>query len=65
MKQDKHSWKSKGHYLKDGTEWTGNQHAHRGKIMTGKSHTATSKPLYHFMDLTSEAKKKVLSNKKK
>jgi hypothetical protein len=32
--------------------------------MTGKSHTETSKTLYHFMDLSSEAKKKVLSKKK-
>jgi len=24
------SWKSKGHYLKDGTEWKGDQHATRG-----------------------------------
>lgn len=64
MKKDNISWKSKGHYLKDGTEWSGAQHAHRGKVMTGKSHTETSKPLYHFMDLSSEAKKKVLSKKK-
>lgn len=60
----KDSWKSRGHYLKDGVEWTGNQHAHNGKIMTGKSHTKSSKDLYHFMDLSAESKRKVLSKKK-
>lgn len=59
------SWKSKGHYLKDGTEWLGHQHAQNGKVMTGKSHTKSSKLLYHFMELPSESKKKVLSKKKK
>jgi hypothetical protein len=32
--------------------------------MTGKTHTASSKDLYHFMDLSTEAKRKVLSKKK-
>ena len=59
------SWKSKGHYLKDGTEWKGDQHAMRNKVMTGKNHTESSKPLYHFMELASDARKKVLSRKKK
>lgn len=63
MKGKEQSWKSKGHYLKDGTEWSGYQHAHNGKVMTGKTHTASSKTLYHFMDLNSDAKKKVLSKK--
>jgi len=39
-------------------------HVHNGKIMTGKSHTKSSKDLYHFMDLSPEAKRKVLSKKK-
>lgn len=64
MKQGNHSWKSKGHYLKNGAEWSGHQHAHNGKPMTGKTHTASSKMLYHFMELDSEAKKKILSKKK-
>ena len=59
------SWKSRGHYLKDGTEWKGHQHASGSKIMTGKKHTETSKPLYHFMELSPEAKRKVLSKTKK
>lgn len=58
------SWKSNGHYLKDGTEWKGNQHASSGKVMTGKVHTSSSKALYHFMELESDAKKKVLSKKR-
>jgi len=58
------SWKSRGHYLKDGTEWNGHQHASGSKIMTGKTHTASSKDLYHFMELSAEAKRKVLSKKK-
>lgn len=61
---DKKSWKSKGHYLKDGKEWTGYQHAHNGKIMTGKTHTASSKNLFHFMDLPSTVKKKIMTKKK-
>lgn len=59
------SWKSRGHYLKDGTEWTGYQHVSGSKIMTGKKHTETSKPLYHFMELSTKAKRKVLSKSKK
>jgi hypothetical protein len=62
--KESNSWKSRGHYLKDGTEWTGDQHAHNGKIMTGKTHTESSKILYHFMDLGAEAKKKILYKKK-
>ena len=64
MKDSKHSWKSNGHYLKDGTEWTGHQHAHNGNVMTGKTHTASSKVLYHFMDLGKDAKRKILSKRK-
>jgi hypothetical protein len=64
MKDSSPSWKSRGHYLKDGTEWLGHQHASGSKIMTGKTHTASSKPLYHFMELSAEAKRKVLSKKK-
>jgi hypothetical protein len=64
MKPKKETWKSKGHYLKNGSEWTGSQHASNGKIMTGKTHTASSKPLYHFMDLAPSVKKNILSKKK-
>ena len=54
-----HSWKSEGHYTKDGKEWTGPQHAHKGQVMTGKKHTADSQNLYHYKELSAEVRKKV------
>jgi hypothetical protein len=54
-----HSWKSEGHYTKDGKEWTGDQHAHDGQVMTGKKHTADSQNLYHYKELSPEVRKKV------
>lgn len=57
--------KNTSHYLKDGTKWSGSQHSSNGKVMTGKSHTASSKNLYHFADLNVSAKKQVLSKKNK
>ena len=60
MKEGKqHSWKSEGHYTKDGKEWTGPQHAHNGQVMTGKKHTADSQNLYHYKELSAEVRKKV------
>lgn len=56
--------KNVNHYLKDGTKWVGSQHSTKGKVMTGKSHTTSSKPLYHFADLSASAKKQTLSKKK-
>jgi hypothetical protein len=57
-----HSWKSEGHYTKDGKEWTGPQHAHDGQVMTGKKHTADSQNLYHYKELSPEVRKKVAKN---
>ena len=54
-----HSWKSEGHYTKDGKEWTGPQHAHDGQVMTGEKHTADSQDLYHYKELSKEAQDKV------
>jgi hypothetical protein len=54
-----HSWKSEGHYTKDGKEWTGPQHAHNGQVMTGEKHTADSQNLYHYKELSAEIRKKV------
>ena len=54
-----HSWKSEGHYTKDGKEWTGPQHAHNGQVMTGKKHTADSQNLYHYKELSKAAQDKV------
>lgn len=58
---DEHTWKSTGHYTEDGEEWTGDQHYDQesGQVMTGKTHTDASKPLYHYKDLSPEARKKV------
>lgn len=61
---EKHSWKSTGHYTKDGKEWKGDQHAHDGQVMTGKEHTKDSENLYHFKDLGKEARAKVLAKMK-
>ena len=54
------SWRSTGHYTKDGTEWKGDQHAHNGQIMTGKTHTKDSENLYHFKDLPANIQRKIL-----
>jgi hypothetical protein len=54
------SWRSTGHYTKDGTEWKGDQHAHNGQVMTGKTHTKDSENLYHFKDLPANIQRKVL-----
>jgi len=59
-----HTWKSEGHYTKDGKEWSGPQHAHDGQVMTGEKHTADSQNLYHFKELSPEVKKKVLEKMK-
>lgn len=59
-----HTWKSEGHYTKDGKEWKGPQHAHDGQVMTGEKHTADSQNLYHFKELSPEVKKKVLEKMK-
>lgn len=65
MKEGKnHSWKSTGHYTKDGKEWSGPQHAHNGQVMTGEKHTDDSENLYHFKDLSPEVKKKLLDKMK-
>jgi len=55
--------KNSNHYLKDGTKWSGNRHTLGSKIMTGKTHTDSSKDLYHLKELGSTAKKKALSKK--
>jgi|TARA_R100000951_G_scaffold106843_1_gene101698 hypothetical protein len=47
------------HYLKNGKVWSGTYHKMpNGMLHTNKSHTATSKPLYHYGDLSATAKKK-------
>mgnify|MGYP003115173336 FL=1 len=47
------------HYLRDGTSWNKSYHKmSNGKLHTGKTHSKTSKPLFHFGDLSGTAKKK-------
>jgi hypothetical protein len=51
--------KGVNHYLKDGTKWTGSYHKMpNGKLHTNKTHTKTSKPLYHMKELSEKAKQK-------
>ena len=58
------SWKSQGHYLKDGTEWKGFQHVMpNGDLHTGKTHTKSSKMLYHYKNLSKTAQKKAKAQK--
>ena len=56
---EQHSWKSEGHYTKDGKEWKGQQHAHNGQVMTGEKHTADSQDLYHYKELSADIRKKI------
>ena len=55
------TWKSTGHYTEDGEEWDGDQHYDEksGMVMTGKTHDADSQNLYHYKDLSPEARTKV------
>ena len=53
------TWKSEGHYTIDGKEWTGDQHASDGQVMTGKTHTAASVNLYHFKQLPAEVRNRI------
>jgi hypothetical protein len=47
------------HFLRDGTEFKGASHKMKnGKLHSGKTHTKTSKPLFHMKDLSVAAKKK-------
>lgn len=43
------------HYFKDGKEYKGAVHKTNGQLMSGKTHTASSKPLVH--DAPSKKKK--------
>ena len=54
------TFKTDGHYTIDGDEWTGDQHAHMGQVMTGKVHTPDSVNLYHFKKLDPKIRAKIL-----
>ena len=57
-----HSWRSEGHYLPDGTEWTGDQHNYEGNVYTGKTHTPASQKLYHYKELPAGVRKNITLN---
>jgi hypothetical protein len=47
------------HYFKNGTEYKGATHKDaKGKVMSGKTHTASSKYLFHNKGMSATAKKK-------
>lgn len=47
------------HYFKDGREHKGATHKDaKGRVMSGKTHTSSSKFLVHMKDLSATAKKK-------
>ena len=47
------------HYFRDGTVHKGGTHKMpNGKTHSGKTHGKTSKPLFHFKDLSKTAQKK-------
>ena len=49
------------HYLKDGTVWKGSYHKMpNGKLHTNKTHTKTSKPVFHYGHLNKSSKKKAM-----
>jgi len=53
------------HYLKDGTLYKGESHKMpNGEVHTGKQHNEDSEKLFHFDDLSDEAKKKAKKSKK-
>ena len=54
------------HYLKDGKVWKGAYHKMpNGKLHTNKTTTKTSKPVFHYGDLSVKAKKKAMSQRGK
>lgn len=54
-----HSWRSEGHYLENGEEWDGDQHAYEGEVYTGKEHEPDSKRLYHYKELPANIRAKI------
>jgi|TARA_R100001377_G_scaffold59803_1_gene36105 hypothetical protein len=49
------------HYLRDGTVWKKSYHKMpNGQLHTNKTHTKTSKPVFHYGDLNKSAKKKAI-----
>jgi len=58
--------KGQKHYFKNGTAHAGGSHKMPdGSLHSGSSHGKTSKPLFHFKDLSAQAQKKARPPKKK
>jgi len=54
------------HYSKDGTVYKGKMHKHsNGTLMTGKVMSNTSKKLYHYAQLSPNARKKAKISRSK
>ena len=51
-KKEANSWRTDGHYLENGEEWDGDQHAYEGEVYTGAEHGPDSKRLYHYKELS-------------
>jgi len=48
------------HYFKDGKEFKGSNHKMKdGTVHSGKTHTKTSKPLFHMKELSKVVQKKI------
>jgi len=45
------------HYFKNGKEYKGRTHKSSGRLMSGATHTASSRNLFHFKELSAAAKK--------
>ena len=54
------------HYTKDGKPHTGGSHKMpNGETHSGKTHTASSKKLFHFKDLPKSVQRRIIMLKKK
>ena len=52
------------HYFRDGTEHKGGMHRMpNGKLHSGKTHTASSKPLFYMRELSKTAQAKARKRK--
>jgi len=58
-KKEANSWRTDGHYLENGEEWDGDQHAYEGEVYTGAEHGSDSKRLYHYKELPSSIRAKI------
>jgi dephospho-CoA kinase len=57
--KEANSWRTDGHYLENGEEWDGDQHAYEGEVYTGAEHGPDSKRLYHYKELPSSIRAKI------